>query len=477
LKRRTHTLNERPTYAPWILCTRRVLLRLIVIALVWIWVMPRAVGGLNTYTVVSGISMEPTFHTGDLIISRKAKQYKVGDVVTYKIPDEKYKKFPIVHRVIGRTKDGVYEIQGDNQDHPDSWSIPATNIVGTKVFMIPKGGFALGYARNPIGLALLFGALVTWTFWPKRNEDETESNPLLAPCDLSALLCRDASDDQEPLVVGTSLTYAQFLNRPTLRHVVQAQASGLPKSSTIPNPTDAILETVPEPVPKVLSTTVRGTVEGTVEGTVRETVEEVVEGTVQGMAPEAPSSALPTPDTTTPQTHEGAPPVDLKTFSVESIESPHSGSLFDKVQPEQHLADWATPSAQSAQSAQPARSVEPVTVPTEAVMEFADTNAIAKIPGESDGQAIDDGPTPNFAEAWGFDDDEPATSELTTSKELTSATGSFPSPESRSDDATPVPGATPSATQPPQPTVDELLERWINDEADAPLPDELFVTT
>jgi hypothetical protein len=392
--------------------------------------------------------------------------------VTYKIPDEKYKKFRIVHRVIGRTKDGGYEIQGDNQDHADPWSIPAANIVGTKVFMIPKGGFALGYVRNPIGLALLFGALVTWTFWPKRNEDAAETNPLLAPCDLSALLCRDASDDQEPLVVGTSLTYAQFLNRPTLRHVVQAQASGLPKSSTIPNPTDAILEAVPEPVPEVPSTTVR------------DTVEEVVEEVVQGMAPEAPSSTPPTPDTNTPQTHEGAPPVDLKTFSAESIESPHSGSLFDKVQPEEHLADWATPSAKSAtpaQPAQPAQFVEPVTAPTEAVMEFADTNAIAKIPCESeiDGRAIDDGPTPNFAEAWGFDEDEPATSDLTasTSQELTSATGFFPSPESRLDEATPAPEATPSATQPPQPTVDELLERWINDEADAPLPDALFVTS
>jgi signal peptidase I len=411
MKRRTSGSKTRPTYAPWIIRTRRVLLRLIAIALVWIWVMPRAVGGLNTYTVVSGISMEPTFHTGDLIISRRAKEYKVGDVVTYKIPDEKYKKFRIVHRVIGRDKDG-YLIQGDNQDHADPWSIPAANIVGTKVFMIPKGGFALGYARNPIGLALLFGALVTWTFWPKRNEDATETNPLLAPCDLSALLCREASDDQEPFVVGTSLTYAQFLNRPTLRHVIQTQAS----------------------------------------------------------------STLSTHDTNAPPMYEGVPPVDLRTFSEESIESPHSGSLFGRVPLEEHLADWATPSTQSARAAQPAQSVEHVTEPTEAGMEFADPNAMAKIPCESerDGHAIDDGPTPNFAEAWGFDDDEPATSDLTasTSQELNSATGA---PESRLDIATPVPQATSSPTQPQPPTVDELLERWINDEADAPLPDALFV--
>jgi signal peptidase I len=462
-------------YAPWMLRTRTLLVRLIGLALLWICVMPRVVGGLNTFTVVSGISMEPTFHTGDLIISRGAKEYQVGDVVTYKIPDDKYRKFRIVHRVIGRTKDGGYEIQGDNQDHADPWSIPAANIVGRKVFMIPKGGFVLGYARNPIGLALLFGALVTWTFWPKRNEEETQNNPLLAPCDLSALLCRDSSDDHEPLVVGTSLTYAQFLNRPTLRAVVQAQATGLPKISAFPNFADAISETksvaisetVPKPVPEVLPVTGRG----------------MAEGKVQGME-QTPFSGFPTHAAIAPPTYEGAPPVDLKTFSVETIESPQSGALFGNVQSEEHLADWASQSARSTQFA------ELVTEPTDAVLEFTNTStntstsAIATpVERECDSHAIDDGPNPNFAEAWGFDEDnaddfcEPATTELTasTSQQLTRLTSSDQPPEFRWDVAMPVTETIRSTTR-QQPTVDELLERWINDEADAPLPDELFVT-
>jgi signal peptidase I len=222
-----------------------MLLGLIAVALAWIWVMPRTVGGLNTYTVVSGISMEPTFHTGDLIISRKADSYNIGDVVTFKIPDPKYDKFRIVHRVIGKTNDGHYEIQGDNQDHADPWSVPAENIAGSKVFLLPQGGTVLGYARNPIGLALLFGAIVTWTVWPKKTEEDEVEDPIVAllgqppAIRLEALMADDPFDVREPLVVGTSLTYAQFLNRPTLRDVVQTQA--LPEIK-IPEPANALDE-------------------------------------------------------------------------------------------------------------------------------------------------------------------------------------------------------------------------------------------
>jgi signal peptidase I len=220
-------------YAPWIIRTRKILARLIFLALLWIWVMPRTIGGLNTFTVVSGISMEPTFHTGDLIISRKADHYNVGDVVTYKIPEAKYKKFRVVHRVVGKTDDGRYEIRGDNQDHADPWSVPGENIAGSKVVMIPRGGSVLGYARNPIGLALLFGALVTWTFWPRKPNGETGENIVPQLFDRHTLIGRDSPAEEELLVVGTSLTYAQFLNRPSLRGV--AQTPTLPDLGTTIN--------------------------------------------------------------------------------------------------------------------------------------------------------------------------------------------------------------------------------------------------
>jgi signal peptidase I len=245
VKRRTRQPKARATYSRRIVRTRNILLGLISVALAWIWVMPRTIGGLNTYTVVSGISMEPTFHTGDLIISRKADSYNIGDVVTYKIPDAKYDKFRIVHRVIGKTDDGHYEIQGDNQDHADPWSVPGENIAGAKVIMIPQGGTVLGYARNPIGLALLFGAIVTWTVWPKKTEADEVEDPIVAllgqapAIRLEALMADDPFDVREPLVVGTSLTYAQFLNRPTLRDVVQTQAL---QEIKIPEPTIALDE-------------------------------------------------------------------------------------------------------------------------------------------------------------------------------------------------------------------------------------------
>ena len=382
--------------------------------------------------------MEPTFHTGDLIISRKAEQYKIGDVVTYKIPDEKYKKFRIVHRVIGRTKDGGYEIQGDNQDHADPWSIPAANIVGTKVFMIPKGGVALGYVRNPIGLALLFGALVTWTFWPKKNQEEAEGNPLLAPCDLAALLCPDSRDTEELLVVGTSLTYAQFLNRPSLRDVVHAQAASEQPKMSLEGSSD-IVPVMTSEVPLKSVPDVRSVVTPT-------------HSPEHGVTEEVP---------------EGVPPVVPKTVPIRGIEPLSAPSFSCEAHQERHLADWTT------------RVTKAPAAPTDAMFVITKDNTVIvenSSENESGSNSVDHGPIPNFAESWGFEEDT-STTEVTTgtSPELDLEISPEITLERNSEATTRVPETTPEESS-VQPTIDELLERWINDDADAPLPEELFVT-
>src|SRR5437868_9645307 len=42
---------------------------------------PAQLGGPATFVVVQGVSMEPTYHTGDLVISHRQSSYAVGDVV------------------------------------------------------------------------------------------------------------------------------------------------------------------------------------------------------------------------------------------------------------------------------------------------------------------------------------------------------------------------------------------------------------
>jgi signal peptidase I len=131
-------------------------------------------GGFNTYTIISGHSMEPTLHTGDLLISRASQEYETGMIVTYGVPDVRYHKARIVHRIVSKTADGRYEIQGDNQDHIDPWLVAPGNILGGKVLVIPRGGFLVRYSYGPYGLAVLFGMLLTWTFWPDNAEEELE---------------------------------------------------------------------------------------------------------------------------------------------------------------------------------------------------------------------------------------------------------------------------------------------------------------
>ena len=48
----------------------------------WIAFAPLKAGGQASYVMVNGISMEPKYHTGDLVIVRKARTYQVGDVIT-----------------------------------------------------------------------------------------------------------------------------------------------------------------------------------------------------------------------------------------------------------------------------------------------------------------------------------------------------------------------------------------------------------
>lgn len=356
--------------------------------------MPRAVGGLNTFTVVSGISMEPTFHTGDLIISRKADRYKLGDVVTFKIPDEKYKKIRIIHRVIGKNDDGGYKIQGDNQDHADPWSVPAANIVGRKVFLIPRGGFALGYARNPLGLALLFGALVTWTFWPKRHEKTDDGDGREA----------DEEDFLHPDPLNSTNLKSTIPHKSTSHNTkLKTKLKTTLTETTMPI---ALLESAQLEHAMTSDTTLTepSVDHPTFRGRSVETCDEAHQG--------IPDNAVP------PQVMR------TKVFDRKPVERP-----FASIEPtERHLADW-TNRGHLASQLPPADQV--------------------KLPDGTEREVVfgqlGDANTPKFTDSWSSEDD-PITPE-----------GTQPQPQ-------------------PQPTIDELLERWINDEADAPIPEELFAS-
>jgi signal peptidase I len=90
-------------------------------------------------TLVSGISMEPTMHTGDIAVVRQVPvdQVKVGDVIQFRDRGRS-----VLHRVIKvQQQNGQYVFiaQGDNVASPDD-PVSEKAVEGRMLFFIPKVG-------------------------------------------------------------------------------------------------------------------------------------------------------------------------------------------------------------------------------------------------------------------------------------------------------------------------------------------------
>src|SRR6476469_9792925 len=59
-----------------------------VAALLW-FCLPQALGGRAGWVLVSGTSMLPQLHTGDLVLVEHRSSYQVGEVVAYRIPRDR----------------------------------------------------------------------------------------------------------------------------------------------------------------------------------------------------------------------------------------------------------------------------------------------------------------------------------------------------------------------------------------------------
>ena len=120
------------------------------LVLIWISFAPVKIGGQVSYVMVDGISMEPGYHTGDLVLVRKAHTYQVGDVVTYR--DAEMGAY-VIHRIIG-IEQGLFVLKGDNNSWIDSSHPTHDQIVGKQWIHVPKLGRAAQWLRKPINLFL-----------------------------------------------------------------------------------------------------------------------------------------------------------------------------------------------------------------------------------------------------------------------------------------------------------------------------------
>lgn len=134
------------------------------------FVWPSTLGGCTTLTVVSGHSMEPTYYTGDLVVSRCGTPH-VGDVVVYK-PSELGGSARIIHRIIGGDGTSGWEMKGDNNSFVDPFVPTNADVVGVALVHLPKVGRVSVLVLNPwVWVAVILAAAVL-LIWPAPEEDE-----------------------------------------------------------------------------------------------------------------------------------------------------------------------------------------------------------------------------------------------------------------------------------------------------------------
>lgn len=126
-------------------------------AVVWLLLLrPLALGGPASYVLVSGSSMEPSLHTGDLVIAVRQADYGLGDVVVFRADGGL-----VVHRIIGGDADG-FSVRGDNRDGPDVWRPRPGTILGVVRVHVPAVGRVLAIVRQPLVLGALAGGLAAF---------------------------------------------------------------------------------------------------------------------------------------------------------------------------------------------------------------------------------------------------------------------------------------------------------------------------
>ena len=138
---------------------------------------PIQLGGQTAYIVIYGNSMEPDFHSGDLIITKHALEYQIGDLVAYRNKDLNNYVF---HRIIGQNNDR-YILQGYNNPNEDSYHPYKSEIVGKYWFQMQQMGAIIQNLRIPASFIL--AAILSYALWSilMKNESKKGNKKRIVP--------------------------------------------------------------------------------------------------------------------------------------------------------------------------------------------------------------------------------------------------------------------------------------------------------
>jgi len=155
------------------LASRALTVAVVVAAVAWAIVLrPPFLGGETSYVIVSGESMEPTMHNGDLVFAREQETYARGDILVYRVPEgEPGAGVLIIHRVMGGDAATGYILQGDNRENVDPWRPTQADVRGKTEWHIPRVGLLVAFMGTPLGLATL-AALIAFVLVVGRGPEQ-----------------------------------------------------------------------------------------------------------------------------------------------------------------------------------------------------------------------------------------------------------------------------------------------------------------
>ena len=136
----------------------------------YLW--PTQLGGSTSMVIVSGVSMEPTYFDGDLVIARKIEP-TVGDVIVY--APEGLGGAQIVHRIIGGNATDGWQLEGDNNDFVDPFTPKGDEVKGVVLVHYSNFGRVTALLLNPIVWSLVLLAAIVLMVW--YSGDTCEDDP------------------------------------------------------------------------------------------------------------------------------------------------------------------------------------------------------------------------------------------------------------------------------------------------------------
>ncbi len=130
---------------------------LVAVVAAWaIFLRPDFLGGPATYVIIAGHSMEPKLHTGDLVLARRQRTYRRGDVVAYRImKDQAGAGELVIHRIVGGSSRDGYVTRGDNRNYRDPWRPKPGDIAGRMELHVSRLGMLPVFSHTIGGMALI----------------------------------------------------------------------------------------------------------------------------------------------------------------------------------------------------------------------------------------------------------------------------------------------------------------------------------